>query len=120
MTGGRSRNETNRALGIEHLQIALAYAGRGRKVFFNERDPDTRRLVEAELRKAYESINRLGDSFWNAYPRLDRARVGAIREELTHEYPEVTAIEVWKIVSEDARPLLHQLSKAKVPKGEEI
>jgi uncharacterized protein with HEPN domain len=115
VTDGEYRNPAYLSLGIQHLQIALRYAERGRRVFFDEMDPDTSRLVEAELRKAYESINRLGDSFWNSNPRVPRDRIGKTRQLLTHDYAGIERDEVWRIVSEDARPLLHLLMKAKLP-----
>jgi uncharacterized protein with HEPN domain len=114
----RTRSQGYVALGIEHLQIALAYAGRGRKTFFDEANPDTRRLVESELRKAFESINRIGLSVWNANPALGgvRERVGAIRQLLTHDYAELDPAETWSIATRDARPLLHLLMKVEIPK----
>ncbi len=118
MREGRSTNEMNLALGIEHLQNALHYAERGSKVYFDESNPDTQRLVESELRKAYESLHRLGLSFWNANPTLPKDRVGEVRLLLTHDYAGADPTEVWKIVTEEARPLLHRLSRAKVPKTE--
>jgi uncharacterized protein with HEPN domain len=115
MKGEDSRNPGYLSLGIQHLQIALRYSERGRRVFFDEGNPDTARLVEAELRKAYESLNRLGASFWSANPTLPRDRIGQTRQLLTHDYAGVELAEIWRIVSEDARSLLHLLMKAKVP-----
>ncbi len=112
----RSRNQANQALGIEHLQIALRYVERGRTVYFDEGNLDTQRLVESELRKAFESLNRLGPSFWHANPTLPRDRVGEVRQLLTHDYAGVDAVEVWRIAIEEARPLLRRLVKSKVPK----
>ncbi len=115
----RLRNEANVVLGIEHLQIALRYAERGRRVYFDEQNPDTRRLVESELRKAYESINRLGPSVRQAHPSLPWERIGQVRQMLTHDYAGIDPNEVWKIVSQEARPLLRRLAKAKMPKGDD-
>lgn len=115
MTENAERNVTNLAYGIEHLQIALRYVDRGRKAFFDEKNPDTRRLVESELRKAYESLNRLGPSFWNANPSLPRDRVGEIRQLLTHDYSEVGSEDVWRVATAEARPLLRRLARTKVP-----
>jgi uncharacterized protein with HEPN domain len=103
------------SLGVQHLQIALRYAERGQRAFFDKENPDTARLVEAELRKAYESLNRLGASFWTANPRMPRGRIGEIRQLLTHDYAGVDQQEIWSIVSREARPLLHLLMRAKVP-----
>ena len=114
MTDEDARNLGYRSLGIQHLQIALRYAERGRRVFFDEENPDTARLVEAELRKAYESLNRLGASFWNTNPRVPRDRIGKNRQLLTHDYAGIAWEEVWRIVSEEARPLLHLLMKSKI------
>ena len=115
MREDRTRNEVNLSLGIEHLQIALRCAERGRKTYFDEHDPDTRRLVESELRKAYESLNKLGPSVWKSNPRLPRDRVGQVRQLLTHDYAGVDADQVWNIATREARPLLHRLKSARVP-----
>jgi uncharacterized protein with HEPN domain len=115
VTDEDSRNPAYLSLGIQHLQIALRYAERGRRVFFDEKNPDTARLVESELRKAYESLNRLGASFWNANPPVPRDRIGKTRQLLTHDYAGIEREEIWRIVSQDARPLLHLLMKAKIP-----
>lgn len=115
MTENAERNVTNLAYGIEHLQIALRYVDRGRKAFFDEKNPDTRRLVESELRKAYESLYRLGPSFWKANPSLPRDRVGQILQLLTHDYSEVGSEDVWRVATAEARPLLRRLARTKVP-----
>ncbi|MGB6500237.1 MAG: HepT-like ribonuclease domain-containing protein [Thermoplasmata archaeon] len=114
MKDGRTANATNLSLGIEHLQLALEYAGRGRKVFFDEAKRDTLIIVEAELRKAYESLNRLGPSIWNANSSLPRDRIGEIRRRLTHDYAGIDPEEIWRIASTEARPLLHLLMKVTV------
>lgn len=114
MKAGRTANATHLSLGIEHLQLALEYAGRGRRVFFDASTPDTLIIVEAELRKAYESLNRLGPSIWNANPSLPRDRVGEIRQRLTHDYAGIDPEEIWRIASAEARPLLHLLKKVKI------
>jgi uncharacterized protein with HEPN domain len=119
MSSRATRDPAYLSLGVQNLQIALRYAERGRRVFFDEENPDTHRLVEGELRKAYESLHRLGASFWNANPRLPRERVGDIRQLLTHDYAGVDLEEVWEIVSVEARPLLHGLMRAKPAAGPE-
>jgi hypothetical protein len=113
---GRSSNEANLSLGIEHLQIAPHYAGRGRKGHFDEQNLDTPRLVESEFRKAYESIHRLGPSFWYANSARPRSRVGEIRQLLTHDHAGVDAEEVGKLAIQEAGPLLRRLAKSRVPR----
>jgi uncharacterized protein with HEPN domain len=88
------RNEANLALGIEHLQIALQYVERGRRTYFDESNFDTQRLIESELRKAFESLSRLGPSFWHGNPTLPRDRIGEVRQLLTHDYAGGDADEV--------------------------
>lgn len=114
MTLDRTRERLS--LTIEHLQNAITYGRRGRAVFFNADVPDTQRLVEGELRKAFESLNRQGDSFFNANPTLDRARVGAVRQMLTHDYAEIEPEVLWRLVTEEAPSLLRRLTRARVPK----
>lgn len=104
------------ALAIEHLQNAVEYSRRGRELFLDSGNPDTRRLVEGELRKAFESLDRHGDAFFHANPALDREWIGGVRQLLTHDYAEVDPGTLWKLVREDAPRLLRRLVRATVPK----
>lgn len=74
------------------------------------------RLIEGELRKAFESLNRQGDSFYHANPKLDRARIGEIRQLLTHDYADMDAAIIWRLATEEAPTLLRLLARAKVPR----
>jgi uncharacterized protein with HEPN domain len=114
VTDDRTRERIS--LAIEHLQIAIQYSRRGRVAFFDPDNPDTSRLVEGELRKAYESLNRLGDSFYNSNPAMPRTRIGEIRQALTHDYSDVDSDELWRLVTEEAPRLLRRLTRTKVPK----
>ena len=114
MTADRTRERLS--LAVEHLQNTVEYARRGRAVFFNEKDPDTQRLIEGELRKAFESLNRQGDTFFHAHPDLDRARIGEVRQMLTHDYASVPLEVLWRMANEEAPQLLRRLARAKVPK----
>lgn len=114
MSEDRTRDRLS--LTVEHLQSAIDYARRGREVFFDHDNPDTQRLVEAELRKAFESLNRQGDAFFNANPGLDRAAIAATRQALTHDYAEVDPDVIWRLVTQEAPRLLRRLSRSKVPK----
>jgi uncharacterized protein YutE (UPF0331/DUF86 family) len=109
--------EANVALAVEHLREAVRYSQRGKTTYSDPNNPDTLRLIESELRKAFETLNRLRDTFWNANPRIDRSRVGEIRQMLTHDYVEVDGEILWRIVSREVRPLLKSLLRAKIPKG---
>jgi uncharacterized protein with HEPN domain len=110
------RTSDRLSLAIEHLQTAIEYARRGREVFFDRSVPDTRLLVEAELRKAYEALNRLGDSFFRSQPRIDRSRIGEVRQRLTHDYTIVRPKEVWSLVTDEAPRLLRTLRPIRPPK----
>ncbi len=112
MTEDRSRARLS--LAIEHLQNAIEYSRRGRSVFFDAENPDTQRLVEAEMRKAFESLNREGDRFFNENPSLDRSRIAELRQTLTHDYAEVEPIELWRLVTEEAPRMLRRLARARV------
>ncbi len=118
MKTGPASNQTNLALGIEHLQKAIGYAKRGRDEFFAEEDPVLSVAVEAELWKAFESNNRLGVSFWSANPPIKRYRIGEVRQLLTHDYTTASRQVVWDVATEEAPPLLRRLEKAKVPREE--
>ncbi|MCI4368126.1 MAG: DUF86 domain-containing protein [Thermoplasmata archaeon] len=104
------------SLATEHLQQAIEYARRGKKVFFDPVNLDTSRLVESELRKAYEAMNRLGQPFYRANPALPEAEIGRVRQLLTHDYGDVILEEIWRIITEEAPALLRQLTRAKLPK----
>ncbi|MFZ0699933.1 MAG: HepT-like ribonuclease domain-containing protein [Thermoplasmata archaeon] len=117
MTDAADRSEVYLARAIEHLRKGLRYAERGRRVYFDPRNPDTYLLVESELRKAFESLNRLGRAFWKANPMIPRDRIGEIRQLLTHDYTDVDPTLLWGIVAQEARPLLRRLARAKTPKS---
>jgi hypothetical protein len=114
LTTDRARDR--HSLAIEHLQNALQYSRRGRDVFFDDSNPDTLRLIEGELRKAFESLNRQGDAFFHSNPKLPRDRIGEIRQFLTHDYAELDSEEIWRLVTVEAPRLLRQLARAKIPK----
>jgi uncharacterized protein with HEPN domain len=113
---GPESNRIHLALGVEHLREAARYSERGRRAFFDERVPDTYRLVESELRKGFESLNRLGSSFWTTNPKIPRGRIGEVRQLLTHDYPEASRTQLWRIVADEIPKLLRQLKAARVPK----
>ena len=110
------RTKQRFSLAVEHLQNAVEYSRRGRTVFFEPDDPDTRRLVESELRKAFEALNRQASGFFLANPSLDRARIGEVRQLLTHDYADISPEELWRLVTEDAQRILRRLARAKIPK----
>ncbi len=110
------RTKERLSLAIEHLQTAIEYSRRGRVTFFDPDVPDTLRLVESELRKAYESLNRLGDSFYNTTRTLPRERIGEVRQSLTHDYAEVDPDELWRLVTEEAPRLLRRLTRIRAPR----
>ena len=112
MTEDRSRERLS--LAIEHLQNAIEYSRRGRSVFLDTENPDTQRLVEAEMRKAFESLNREGDRFFHENPSLDRSRIAEVRQALTHDYADVDPAELWRMVTEEAPRLLRRLTRARV------
>lgn len=113
-----STNQLNASRALDHLRAAVKYADRGREVFFDSAVPDTFLLVEGELRKAYESLNRLGRSFYRANPKLDRDRIGEIRQRLTHDYVDVDPGFIWKVATEEAPGVIHLLTRAKMPRSE--
>ena len=100
---------------LDHLRAAIRYAERGKAAFFDDEVPDTYLLVEGELRKAFESLNRLGRSFFDANPRFDPVRIGEIRQLLTHDYADVDREAVWSIVREDAPKMVRWTLRAKRP-----
>jgi uncharacterized protein with HEPN domain len=104
------------SLATEHLQQAIEYARRGRRVFFDPDNPDTSRLVESELRKAYEAMNRLGQPLYRANPALPEDEIGRVRQLLTHDYGDVILEEIWRVVTADAPTLLRQLTRVKPPR----
>jgi uncharacterized protein with HEPN domain len=113
MTEDRTRERVS--MGIEHLENAIEYSHRGRSQFFDPENPDTQRLVEGELRKAYEALNRLGDPFYNSNPSIPREEIARVRQLLTHDYADADPGVIWRIVTQEAPPLLRRLLKAKTP-----
>lgn len=109
------RTQERLSLAIEHLQNAIRYAKRGRDTFFDRENPDTQRLVEGEIRKAFESLNRQGDRFYHENPSLDRTRIGEVRQQLTHDYADVDTDLLWRLATVEAPLLLKRLARAKIP-----
>ncbi len=103
-------------LAVEHLQQAIEDSHRGRQAFFDTDNTDTFRLVESELRKAYESLNRLGRTFYKANPSLPEDEIGRIRQILTHDYGTVDRDAIWRIVTADSPRLLRRLSRIRAPR----
>jgi uncharacterized protein with HEPN domain len=112
-------NRAYLALALEHLKRAIQYSDRGRSAVFDESNPDTFLLVEGELRKGCESLNRLGQSFWVANSTLDGDRIGEIRQQLTHDYADVSREFVWQVVRKEAPRLARLLIRIRVPKDAE-
>ena len=108
------RTRERLSLSIEHLEVAIEYSRRGRATFDDPENPDTRRLVEAEFRKVYESLNRLADAFYHSNPTFERARIGEVRQRLTHDFSDVDTDELWRLVSDEAPRLLRRLTRVKV------
>jgi uncharacterized protein with HEPN domain len=116
---GGATNETNLALGIDHLRRAVRIAEREGDPLPEQDEYDLVFIaVESELRKAYESLNRLGRSFWSANRSVSRDRIGEIRQILTHDYAGVDRQTVWDIAREEAPKLVHQLVKAKMGRSD--
>jgi uncharacterized protein with HEPN domain len=109
-------NRTFVALGIEHLEAAVRFGQLGKRAFFADQSPIVFVAVESELRKAYESLNKLGRSVRRANPGRPFDRIAEIRRVLTHDYAGVDREDVWKIVTQVAPSLLRQLAKTKLPK----
>ncbi|MCI4326406.1 MAG: DUF86 domain-containing protein [Thermoplasmata archaeon] len=109
-------NRTFVALGIEHLEAAVRYGQLGKRAFFADKSPIVFVAVESELRKAYESLNKLGPTARRAHPTLPFDRMAEIRRVLTHDYAGVDREDVQKMVTQEAPSLLRQLSKLKLPK----
>lgn len=116
MKPDRSLNQLNASRALEHLRAAVKYASRGKEVFFDSEVPDTSLLVEGELRKAFESLNRLGASFYQVNPKFDRERVGEVRQQLTHEYADVEREFLWRVVRDEVPVLIRLLTRSKVRK----
>ncbi|MGP8110043.1 MAG: HepT-like ribonuclease domain-containing protein [Thermoplasmata archaeon] len=114
MNGDRTKERLS--LATEHFQIAIEYSRRGRATFFDSDTPDTLRLIESELRKAYDSLNRLGDAFYHINPGMPRERIGEVRQSLTHDYSEVDPDELWRLVTDEAPRLLRRLARIRVPR----
>lgn len=110
-------DELNAFRALDHLRATVRYADRGRDLFFDSTVPVTYLLVEGELRKAYESLNRIRKGFYVGNPRFDRDRIGEVRQLLTHDYADVEKHLVWKIARDEAPGLVHLLTRAKFPKS---
>ena len=118
MSAGKRTDQLNASRALDHLRSAVRYADRGHDPFFDPGVPDTFLLVESELRKAYESLNRLGQSFFIANPKSDRGRIGEVRQLLTHDYSDVEREVVWHLVRDEVPNLLHLIARAKFPRVE--
>lgn len=114
MRPDQSTYELYAARALEHLQAAVKYADPRHDVFFDAEVPDTCLLVGGELRKALESLNRLGPTFFTANPKFDRERIGEFRQQLTHDCSEIDRDSVWKVARNEAPTIIRLLTRAKV------
>ncbi|MCI4326007.1 MAG: DUF86 domain-containing protein [Thermoplasmata archaeon] len=111
-------NRTYVALGVEHLEAAIRYGRLGKRAFYSEHDPIVFVAVESELRKAFESLNKLGKSVRGANPTLPFDRIAETRQIFTHDYASVDRDDVWRLVTQEAPDLLRRLAKVKIPKSD--
>ena len=71
--------------------------------------------MESELRKAFESLNRLSPEFFELNPGMGKHDIFETRQLLTHDHTEVDRETVWRIAKEQTPRLLPKLERAKLP-----
>ncbi|MCI4319219.1 MAG: DUF86 domain-containing protein [Thermoplasmata archaeon] len=98
---------------LREADAASRYAARGKALFFDLRYPELRDAVELRILHFTETATKLGSSFREANPRLPWESLGAVRNDLVHEYAEIKAEKVWRFVREDLPGLVAKLRRAR-------
>ena len=102
-----------------HFSVMERIVAKGRVHFLSEEGVELRYAAQHAIAMTAEALHRLGSSFKSANPALalDFRR---FRAEVMHPYDvgsrEVTALELWEFMVEDAPKMKRALGRAKFPK----
>ncbi len=93
---------------LEHIRDAMAliaqYA-RGRRRQDLDREPMLRQAIERNIEIISEASRRLPQTMKAAHPEVPWRDIAAIGNILRHEYPAVNRDIIWRVATEDIRPL---------------
>jgi uncharacterized protein with HEPN domain len=93
---------------LEHIREAIDLIGRyagGRQRQDLDREPMLRQALERNLEIISEASRRLPAAMKARHPEVPWREIAAIGNILRHEYPAVNRDIVWRIVTQDIRPL---------------
>ena len=93
---------------LEHIRDAIGlieqYA-RGRQRHDLDREPMLRQAIERNIEIISEASRRVPQAMKSRHPEVPWREIAAIGNILRHEYPAVNRDIVWRIATEDVRPL---------------
>ena len=93
---------------LEHIREDIGlierYAG-GRQRQNLDRDPMLRQAIERNIEIISEASRRLPGAMKARHPEVPWREIAAIGNILRHEYPTVNRDIVWRVATEDVRPL---------------
>jgi len=101
-------NKTPR-LYLEHIKEAVATIERychGRQRQDLDREPMLRHAIERNIEIISEASRRLPDTMKARHPEVPWRDIAAIGNILRHEYPAINREIIWRIATEDIRPLV--------------
>jgi uncharacterized protein with HEPN domain len=93
---------------LEHIREAMGLIGqyiRARERADLDREPMLRQAIERNIEIISEASRRLPQAMKARHPEVPRRDIAAIGNILRHEYPAVNRDIVWRVATEDIRPL---------------
>jgi uncharacterized protein with HEPN domain len=93
---------------LEHIREAMGLIGqyiRARERADLDREPMLRQAIERNIEIISEASRRLPQAMKARHPEVPWRDIAAIGNILRHEYPAVNRDIVWRVATEDIRPL---------------
>jgi uncharacterized protein with HEPN domain len=93
---------------LEHIREAMgliAHYVRGRQRSDLDRDPMLRQAIERNIEIISEASRRVPAALKARHPAVPWRDIAAIGNILRHEYPAVNRDIIWRVATEDVRPL---------------
>lgn len=100
---------------LREASAAQRYLAGGKASFYDLRTPEFRDAAELRALQFTETGTKVGRSFRRANPLIPWEDLDQLRNDLAHEYPEVKADKVWKLIHDDLPVIMGRLEHARYP-----